>query len=109
MLIIIVFILLTVLIIMYMSCKTYENFISHSYLDTGITSEDDLLLTANPVHLVPSSCIDDSIRHVKINKSGNIEYVSSNPPQESCCYQISCPDFVNVLTTLGKNNICWQC
>jgi len=92
---IIIVLLFVIISILSINKYTYENFIP--------------LLTANPVKMIPTSCIDDSVRNVRLNSTGNIMYASVNPPLEAKCNQVNCPDYVNKYTTLGDNNVCWKC
>lgn len=78
-------------------------------LITANRYEHFMLFTANPVKLISSKCIDDSVRNVRLSTTGNIMYASINPPLEAKCNKIECPKYVNKYTTLGDNNVCWTC
>lgn len=68
--------------------------------------ESDLLLTIPPVNIVSSNTIDNSIRNVMLNPSGdNLMYVSRNIPENG--RPVPCPYFVDKSVTLGNHNFCW--
>jgi len=67
------------------------------------------LFTANPVHFIKSECMDSAPRHVRFNKNGGIVYVSNHSPTEGLCNSIKCPNQIDELATLGRDNHCWMC
>jgi hypothetical protein len=67
---------------------------------------DDMLLTIDPVVMVPSRLIDDSPRNVLFSASGGIMSISRNIPERATQFQ--CPSFIDESATLGKNNFCWS-
>ena len=65
--------------------------------------------TSNPVRFIQSECMDSAPRHVRFNKNGGIMYVSNNQPTEGSCNSIKCPNQIDELATLGRDNHCWMC
>ena len=76
-----------------------------NYITNKKLEKFDLLLTTDPVNLVHRRTIDDSIRNVLFNRAGGIMTISRNIPENAD--KIHCPYFIDELTTLGKNNVCW--
>ena len=74
---------------------------------------DDLLFTDYTKKFMSSKYLDHLPKHMRLNKTGGLMYISNSIPSEGGCYPVKCPPLVKDDLTPGcynnQNLTCWKC